>query len=82
MKFKDKYYDDFNAVPLIQRANGKSLKKSGWTTAKVPGSSVALYEGHRNISNPMSGYVKSCPKMKPSYSEMYEWLDGGGQDLD
>ena len=77
MRFKDKYYDDFNAV-LLSKGERQKPQKEYIDYGKVPGSSVSLYEDTGTYF-PYERTVEILSKDEAQLSEMYEWLDGAGR---
>ena len=77
MKFKDKYYDDFNAV-LLSRGERQKPEKEWVDYGKVPGSSVALYQDTQSYK-PYNRVVEILSKDKLELPDLYSWLDGEGE---
>ena len=77
MRFKDKYYDDFNAV-LLSKGQRQKPEKEWIEYGKVPGSSKALYQDTETFM-PYQRPVVILSKDQTQLSDLYEWLDGSGE---
>ena len=77
MRFKDKYYDDFNAI-LLSKGERQKPEKEWIEYGKVPGSSLALYQDTETFQ-PYERTIEILSKDPAQLSEMFQWLDGSGK---
>ena len=77
MRFKDKYYDDFNAI-LLSKGERQKPRKEWIEYGKVPGSSFALYQDGGTYT-PYERQVQILSKDVVQLTDMYSWLSGSGK---
>ena len=77
MRFKDKYYDDFNAI-LLSKGERQKPRKEWIEYGKVPGSSKALYQDTGTYT-PYERTIEIMSKDPAQLGEMFQWLDGSGK---
>lgn len=77
MRFKDKYYDDFDAV-LLSIGERQKPTKEFIEYGKVPGSSLALYQD-TDTYMPYERQIQILSKDLGQLTEIYSWLNGAGE---
>lgn len=77
MKFKDKYFDDFDAV-LLSKGERQKPQKEWIEYGKIPGISQVLYQD-TGTRLPYERQIQILSKDITQLPDMYWWLDGSGQ---